>query len=194
MKTKVGSFVTLVVLLSLLVPALAGVALAQETTPEAVVQQYYTTLGQVAGTGDTAPLLDLFADDATIDIPGLSPQPVQGKEAMQSTFAGMFALLQGLTVTVGDVTVEGDQVTVSYTMAVSGMEGTIPATDTFVVQDGLIQSLTIQLAAEALSGMGLGAAAPAALPQTGGAGVNLFPGLLLLGGAALVAVSRRLPA
>ncbi|MEJ2212381.1 MAG: hypothetical protein P8129_25615, partial [Anaerolineae bacterium] len=70
MKTKVGSFVTLVVLLSLLVPALAGVALAQETTPEAVVQQYYTTLGQVAGTGDTAPLLALFADDATIDIPG----------------------------------------------------------------------------------------------------------------------------
>ncbi|MFN2224649.1 MAG: nuclear transport factor 2 family protein, partial [Anaerolineae bacterium] len=146
MNTKAGSIVTIVLLLSLLVPALAGVALAQETTPEAVVQEYYTTLGQAAGTGDTAPLLDLFADDATINIPGLSPQPVQGKEAMKNTFAGMFALLQGLTVTVGDVTVEGDQVTVTYTMAVAGMEGNIPATDTFVVQENKIQSLTIQLA------------------------------------------------
>jgi ketosteroid isomerase-like protein len=191
---KAGLIITIVLFLSLLAPALAGVALAQETTPEAVVQQYYTTLGQVASTGDTAPLLDLFADDATIDIPGLSPQPVQGKEAMQSTFTGMFALLQGLTVTVGDVTVEGDQVTVNYTMAMAGTENTIPATDTFVVQENKIQSLTIQLAPEALAGMGLGAAAPATLPQSGGAVVNLFPGLLLLGGAAFVALSRRLSA
>ena len=192
MNTKVASILTAVLLLSLLAPVAGSVALAQEATPESIVQQYYTALGEAASTGDTAALLDLFADDATVDIPGLSPQPVQGKEAMQSTFAGMLALLQGLTVTMGDLSVEGDQVTVNYTMAVAGMEGAVPATDTFVIGEGKIRSLTIQIAPEVLAGVG--AASPADLPQTGGAVASLFPGLLLLGGAALVALSRRLSA
>jgi len=167
--------------------------MAQEATPGELVEQYYAALGQAASTGDTAALLDLFADDATIDIVGLSPQPVQGKEAMQSAFAGMFALLQGLTITMGDVSVEGDQVTATYTMNVAGMEGSVQATDTFVVSEGKIQSLTIQIAPEVLAGVGA-AAAPAGLPATGGAVANLFPGLLLLGGMALVALSRRFAA
>jgi ketosteroid isomerase-like protein len=192
MNTKVASILTAVLLLSLLAPVAGSVALAQEATPESLVQQYYTALGEAASTGDTTALLDLFADDATVDIPGLSPLPVQGKEAMQSTFAGMLALLQGLTVTMGDLSVEGDQVTVNYTMAVAGMEGTVPATDTFVIGEGKIRSLTIQIAPEVLAGVG--AASPADLPQTGGAVVSLFPGLLLLGGAAFVALSRRLSA
>jgi ketosteroid isomerase-like protein len=192
MNTKVASILTAVLLLSLLAPVAGSVALAQEATPESLVQQYYTALGEAASTGDTTALLDLFADDATVDNPGLSPLPVQGKEAMQSTFAGMLALLQGLTVTMGDLSVEGDQVTVNYTMAVAGMEGTVPATDTFVIGEGKIRSLTIQIAPEVLAGVG--AASPADLPQTGGAVVSLFPGLLLLGGAAFVALSRRLSA
>ena len=59
----------------------------------------------------------------------------------------------------------------------------MPATDTFVIADGKIQSLTIELAATET---------PAVLPTTGGAGLNLLPGLLALGGGALAFMGRRL--
>jgi hypothetical protein len=145
-------------------------------------------LGEAATSGDATGLLDLFADDATISVVGLTPEPVAGKEAIQGTMGGMFALLQGLTITMGEVTVEGEQVTVTYTMAVEGM-GEIPATDTFTIADGKIQSLAIQLSPEAMAGL----VQPVlyALPETGGPIGSLLPGLLVLGGAAFVALGRR---
>jgi uncharacterized protein (TIGR02246 family) len=175
----------LVVTLAILL--VAPSVMAQES-PADVVQGYYAALAEAAGTGDVTAMLDLFADDATVTIVGLSPQPVQGKEAMQAAFAGMFSMLKGVEVTVGDVAVDGDTVTVTYTMAVEGM-GEIPATDTFVIQDGKIQSLSIEIAPEALAGAA--AAVPEQLPTTGGPVSGLLPGLLVLGGAAFVALSRR---
>lgn len=166
-------------------------ALAQGATPAEVVQGYYAALSQAAAGGDTAGLLDLFADDATVEVTGLTPQPVSGKEAIQSTLGGMFALLQGLTVTVGDVAVDGDRAVVNYTMATAGSPTAIAATDTFVIQEGKIQSLTIALAPEVLAGATASAATPTALPATGGPVSGLLPGLLALGGAALMALSRR---
>ena len=166
---------------------LAPGAWAQTLSPEEVVQAYYVALEEAAASGDFSALLDLFVDDATVMAP-LSPVPVTGKTAMQAMFAGMSAMMKGMSITVGDISVEGDQVTVSYTMAVEGMAGEIPATDTFVVQESKIQSLTIEIAPQALAGI----TQPSALPTTGGAGVNLLPGLLVLGGAALVALSWRL--
>ncbi len=180
----------LIVVLAVLL--IAPGAMAQGATPAEVVQGYYAALSQAAAGGDTAGLLDLFADDATVEVTGLTPQPVSGKEAIQTTLGGMFALLQGLTVTMGDVAVEGDQVVVNYTMATASSPTAIPATDTFVVQEGKIQSLTIALAPEALAGATAAAAAtPTALPATGGPVSGLLPSLLALSGAALMAFSRR---
>jgi len=163
--------------------------MAQEASPTEVVQSYYATLGEAATSGDMTAVLNLFADDATITIAGLSPEPVTGKEAIQATMGGMFTMLQGMTITVGDISTEGDQVTVTYTMAVEGV-GEIPATDTFVIRDGKIQSLTIQISPEILAGVT--GAQPTTLPQTGGSVGSLLQGLLLLGGAGLVALGRRL--
>lgn len=174
----------LVVALAILLVAPSVMA---QTSPTDVVQGYYAALGQAATSGDFTALLDLFADDATITIPVLSPEPVSGKDAIQSTMGGMLTMLQGLEVTVGDMAVEGDQVTVSYTLSVAAMEQPIPATDTFVIQDGMIQSLTIDIAAEALGPV----PTPYDLPETGGPVGSLLPGLLVLGGAALVGLGRR---
>lgn len=166
--------------------------LAQSASPSDVVQGYYAALQQAAAGGDTAALLDLFADDATITVPGLTPQPVAGKEAIQATLGGMFSILQGLTVTLGNVAVDGDKVTVSYTMTSAGSSTPVPATDTFVIQDGKIKSLTIEIAAEALAAVS--SPVPTALPVSGGAGSALLPGLMVMAGAGLLALRRRLSA
>ena len=179
---KITAAVLVVVLATLLV---APGAMAQ-TSPADVVQGYYGALGQAAASGDFAALLDLFADDATITVPVLSPAPVSGKAAIQSTIGGILNMLQGLSVTVGDMAVEGDQVTVNYTLSVAAQEQAIPATDTFVIQDGKIQALTIEISAQALA-----VPAPAALPQTGGPVGGLLPAFLLLGGATLAGLGRR---
>ncbi len=178
---------TVQILIAVLAILLVAPSAMAQTSPLDVVQGYYTALGQAAAGGDLTPLLDLLADDATVTIPALSPAPVSGKEAIRTTMGGVLALMQGLKVTVGDIKVEGDQVTVSYTLSVASAEKPIPATDTFVIRDGKIQSLTINIAAEALASM----PTPYTLPQTGGPVGSLLPGLLVLGGAALVALSRR---
>ena len=178
-------------ILSLLIAALvilpvAPGAMAQEPSPTDVVQSYYTALGQAAADGDLTALLDLFADDAAITVPALSPNPVSGKDAIQTTIGGILTMLQGLQITVGDIAVEGEQVTVQYTISTAEMETPIPATDTFVIQAGQIQSLTIDISTEAMA-----AVTPAELPQTGGAALPLLPGLLVAGGAAVLALRRR---
>ena len=124
----------------------------------------------------------------------LSPQPITGKTMMQTMFTGMATMLKDVTITVDEISAEGEQVTVHYRMAAPGIEGEIHATDTFVVKEGKIQSLTIQIAPEDLGKMA-NIAPSAPLPVTGAARDGLLPGLLVLGGAALIALgtlSRRL--
>lgn len=190
MRKNLGSMKLLVVLAILLV---SPSVMAQEASPAEVAQNYYAALGQAAVTGDTTPVLDLFADDATVMIVGLSTEPVQGKEAIQATFGGMLAMLQGLTITMGDMSVDGDTVTATYAMSTAGAEQ-VPVTDTFVVQDGKIQSMTMEIAPEGLAATAAAepaATEPVALPETGGAVGGLFPGLVVVAGAALVALGRR---
>lgn len=181
-KNTVGMLV--VVLAILLV---APCAMAQTATMD-VVQSYYAALGEAAAGGDTAALIDLFADDATADVKGITPGAVTGKEAIQGTLGNMFALLQGVTVTLDEVTAEGDTVTTTYTLALPGQDGAIPATDTFVIKDGKIQALTIAIDLTAMPGT----ATTYTLPATGGAVSSLLPGLLVLAGAAFVGLGRRL--
>jgi ketosteroid isomerase-like protein len=175
----------LVVVLAILLVAPSVMA---QTSPTDVVQSYYAALGEAAAGGDTTALLALFADDATVDVAGITPEAVEGKEAIQSTLGSMFALLQGVTITLGEVTAEGNTVTATYTLALPGQASPIPATDTFVIQEGQIQSLTIAIDLTAMSA----APTPSGLPTTGGPVSGLLPGLLVLGGAAFVGLSRRL--
>ena len=181
---RMAAIITGVVFLALvLVPGVW----AQAPTPEETVQAYYVALGEAVASGDVSELLDLFADDATLTIPAISETPVQGKETMQSLFAGMSMMIQGMTITVDEMATEGDQVTVTYRMTSETMGNEMSATDTFTVKDGKITSLTIQMSDEALTPVTL----PATLPTTGAVGVNFLPGVLLIVGASLIGLGRK---
>jgi ketosteroid isomerase-like protein len=180
-KNSVGILVVALVIL------LAAPSVMAQTSPTDVVRSYYAALGEAAAGGDTAALLALFADDATVDVTGITPGAVEDKEAIQSTLGNMFALLQGVTITLGEVAVEGDTVTTTYTLALPGQASPIPATDTFVIQDGKIQSLNMSIDPTAMAAT----PTPYSLPVTGGPVSGLLPGLLVLGGAALVVLGRR---
>ncbi|MFZ5916194.1 MAG: nuclear transport factor 2 family protein [Chloroflexota bacterium] len=179
MRKKIG-WVVGVLLLAL---ALAPAAAAQAPSPQEVVQSYYAALAEGLVAGDFSGVLALFAEDATLTIPMLSEQPIAGTAMMQAMFGGMSTMLQGASIEVGEMTTEGDQVTVSYEITTPASETAMPATDTFVITDGKIQALTITIAP---------AAAPAVLPTTGATTLNQLPALLVLGGGALVALGRRL--
>lgn len=167
----------------LLVPA----AWAQAPSPEEAVQAYYVALGQAAASEDLTALLDLFADDATVTMAALSPQPISGKAMMQTMFTGMAGMLKTATINVDEIAAEGEQVTVAYRMTLASVEGDIHATDTFVVREGKIQSLTIQIAPEDLGKLA-GIVPTGALPATGAAKGAWPPALLGLGGVALIAL------
>ena len=166
---------------------LVPVAWAQAPSPEEVAQAYYAALGEAATSGDLTALLDLFADDATVTMAALSPQPISGKAMMQTMFTGMAGMLKTATITVDEIAAEGDQVTVTYRMTVASVEGDIHATDTFVVREGKIQSLTIQIAAEDLGKLA-GIVPTGALPTTGAAKGAWPPAILALGGVILIAL------
>jgi ketosteroid isomerase-like protein len=157
--------------------------MAQASSPEEVVQGYYAALTESLSAGDFTTVLEFFAEDATLTVPALSEQPITGTAMMQTVFGGLSTTLQGATITLGEISVEGDRVTVTYEISSPASETPMPATDTFVIADGKIQSLTIELAATE---------APVVLPTTGGAGLDLLPGLLALGGGALALLGRRL--
>jgi len=167
---------------------IATAAWAQAPSPEEVVKAYYAALGEAAATGDFSAILDLFADDATVTMAALSPQPIAGKTMMQAMFAGMSKMLKGVTITVDEISAEGDRVTVRYRMTSPEVEGEIHATDTFVVEEGKIRSLTIEISPEDLSKL-----AGFTLPVTGAAsGGSLLPVLLIAAGAGLTALGWRL--
>jgi LPXTG-motif cell wall-anchored protein len=166
---------------------LAPMASAQSPSPQEVVQAYYAALGEASTSGGFTALLDLFADNATVTMAALSPQPISGKTMLQTMFTGMAAMLKGVAITADGIATEGGQVTVTYRMTVPVVGGDIHATDTFVVQDGKIQSLNIQIAPEDLGKLaGIAPAAP--LPTTGAEKGAWPPAILGLGGVVLIAL------
>lgn len=174
----------LIVALAILLVAPSAMA---QASPTDVVRSYYAALGEAAAGGDTAALLALFADDATVEVTGITPGVVEGKEAIRSTLGSMFSLLRGVTITLGEITAEGNTVTATYTLTLPGQASPIPARDTFVIQEGKIKSLTMAVDLTAMAA----ASTPSSLPKTGGPVGSLWPGVLVLGGAALVGLSRR---
>ena len=181
MKKAIAMVTGVIFLTLMLVPGVW----AQAPSPEETVQAYYAALGKAVETGDITDVLALFAEDATLTIPAISPQPVQGVEMMQSLFTGMSTMIQGMTITVEEMVTEGNQVTVTYKMASEAMGKETMATDTFTVKDGKITSLTIEFSDET--------PLPATLPTTGAvAGMTLLPGILLAAGASLIVLGRKI--
>ena len=125
-----------------------------------------------------------------MEVPALAPQPVTGKAVIEAAmWPGIFGAVGEAVVTVVQQSVEGNTATVYY-MYTGGASGDFPIEEIFVFNDeGLIQSHMVNVGVEAPAAAA--AETPEQLPATGGAGLNLLPGLLVLGGAALVALSRR---
>jgi LPXTG-motif cell wall-anchored protein len=170
--------VGVLLLIALLVPA-AG---AQTTSAEDVVKQYYTALADLsAGKGDISALADLFADDASVTIPLVSSTPVVGKQAMLQAFTGVFSLLKGTSLQTRQITTDGDKITVQYIITSADNKET-EATDTFIIQEGKIKSLTINIAT---------GSAPAQLPTTGASSNGLLLAGLAVLGLSMVVIGRK---
>jgi hypothetical protein len=172
----------LLLLIGVLVPSVA----AQEQTVEELLDVYYAAL-QAAADGDPANWLALFAEDATMSVPALAPVPVTGKDVIQAAmWPGIYSEIGGTTVTVHLTEVDGNTATVYIDY--SGL----PVQDIFEFnEDGLIQSLTVNVGVSPPEASA--SAEPTQLPETGGAVAGWWPGLLVLAGAAIAGLGRRLP-
>ena len=183
--------ITIIILITLL---LAPAVLAQAPSTEDLVAAYVAATNEALASGDSAEWLTLYADDAVMSVPALAPQPVTGGEMIGAAmFPGIMGAVGGATVTIVQATYGDDSATV-YNMYLGGASGDFPIEELFEYDaDGLITShiVNVGVTAPEAEVAETTEAAPAALPETGGAGLNLLPGLLVLGGAALVGLGRR---
>ena len=170
---------------------LAPAVMAQDQTVEEILADYLVVLNEAMASGDSSAWIEFYAEDATMSVPALAPQPVTGKDMIEAAmFPGIFGAAGGAVVTVVQQEIDGNTATVYY-MYMGGAQGDFPIQEIFEFNDeGKIQSHTVNVgttapAAEAAE------EAPTQLPETGGVGLNLLPGLLVLGGAALVGLGRR---
>jgi ketosteroid isomerase-like protein len=80
-----------------------------------------------------------YAEDAVVVMPG---SVVQGREAIKAAFVQFGSLFGGVLPTPSSVTVGGDVVLATFSLAMPGVS--IPdGADTFVIRDGLIQAQTV---------------------------------------------------
>lgn len=177
--------VVLLVMLAL-VPSVG----AQTTSIEDTLKEFYKALNAALASGDTTEVLSFYADDATMEVGALAPKPVTGKDLIGAAmFPGMLAAVGGAKITTVSMTVEGNTATV-YNMYVGGKQGDFPIQEIIVFNAaGKIQNYTVNVGVPPPA-----AAAPAALPKTGGSGISLLPALLVAGAGAMIAVGRRLRA
>jgi ketosteroid isomerase-like protein len=171
----------------LVVLALAPGAGAQTASIEEMLKVFYKALNAALASGDTTEVLKWYADDATMEVGALAPKPVTGKDLIGAAmFPGMLAAVGGAKITTVSMTVTGNTATV-YNMYVGGKQGDFPIQEIIVFNDkGKIQKYTVNV------GVAPPAAAPAALPKTGGAGGSLLPALLAAGAGTMIALGRRL--
>ena len=171
----------------LVVGLMLAPAAAAQGSVEETLDEYYVAIGEALVTGDSAAWIEFFAEDAEVGVPALAPMPVTGKDMIEAAmWPGIYSNMAESTIEITLLEIEGNTATV-YAMWVGGASGDMPIQEVFEFNDdGLIQVYTVNVGVPAP-----GAEEPAALPETGGAGLNLLPGLLVLGGAALAALGRR---
>jgi ketosteroid isomerase-like protein len=171
-------------------------AAAETASIEDLLTEYYEVLNAALASGDTSELIEWFAEDATMSVPALAPQPVTGKDLIEAAMLpGMLGAVGGATIETLLVEIDGNTATV-YNMYTGGAQGDFPIQEIIEFNaEGKIQTYTVNVgvtppaaAAETT------AAEPTTLPQSGGAAGSLLPALLVVGGGALAALGRRLKA
>jgi hypothetical protein len=194
--------ISVLIIVTLMALVLAQTAGAQASIEE-TLDEYYVVLGEALVSGDAGPWLEFLAEDCEMSVPALAPMPVTGKDVIEAAmWPGMLSQVSGATIDVLLVNVEGNTATV-YTMWTGGPGGDFPIEEIFEFNDeGLIQKYTVNVGVTAPEAAG-GAAAeeeeeeeeaaqPTELPASGGVPVDVLPGVLVLGGAALTLLGRKL--
>ena len=169
---------------------LAPAAMAQDQNIEEILADYLVVLNEGLQSGDSSAWIEFYAEDAVMEVPALAPQPVTGKAVIEAAmWPGIVSNVGEAEVTVLQQSIDGNTAHVYY-MYAGSVSGDFPIEEIYVFNDeGLIQSHTVNVGTEPPTAAA--AETPEQLPATGGAGLSLLPGLLVLGGAALVALSRR---
>ncbi len=182
-----------------LVLTLVPAAMAQDQTVDELLDAYYLVLGEALTTGESADWLEFFAEDASVAVPALAPQPVVGLEMIDAAmWPGIFGNVGGSTIENPLREVDGNTATV-YAMWMGGTGGDMPIQESFEFNDeGKITSYTVNVGATppeeeaAEEAPATTTEESATLPASGGAGLIMLPGLLILGGATLVGLGKRL--
>jgi ketosteroid isomerase-like protein len=172
MKTRLMAVTVLVLML-----ALPGTLLAQESDPEAVARAVYEAMNA----GDVETALSYFADDAVLSLGAFGS--FSGKEELRGSFEREVSLHASWELS--DFQVEGDTVTFKSRYTSDDMRAlgvTLEGTEVITVQDGKIVTDTWTVTDESMAAL---QAAMAALPQTGGEAVPLHVVVMALGGLAV---------
>jgi hypothetical protein len=157
--------------------ALPGALLAQESDPEALARAVYEAMNA----GDVEVALALFADDAVLDLGAFGK--FSGKEELRAAFENEVAL--NASWEASDFRVEGNTVTFKsrYTSDMMQALGvTLEAIEVITIEDGKIISDIWTATEESLAAF---QAAMAALPETGGEVLPLHVVVMGLGGLAV---------
>jgi ketosteroid isomerase-like protein len=173
MRIRLMAIMVLVLML-----ALPGTLLAQESGAEALARSVFEALDA----GDVEAALALYAADAVLDLGGFGKY--SGKDELRAAFENEVSLNAHWEVS--DFQVEGNTATFKsqYTSdAMRALGVTLEATEVIVVQDGKITTDTWTVTEESMAAL---QAAMTTLPVTGG-GIVPFPVVVTaLGGLAVV--------
>lgn len=172
MRTRLMAITVLVLVL-----ALPGTLLAQESDPEAVARSAYEALNA----GDVETALSFYADDAVLSLGAFGS--FSGKEELRGSFEHEVSLHASWELS--DFQVEGDTVTFKSRYTSDDMRAlgvTLEGTEVITIQDGKIVTDTWTVTDESMAAL---QAAMAALPQTGGEVVPLHVVVMALGGLAV---------
>jgi hypothetical protein len=158
--------------------ALPGTLLAQQSDPEAVVRSSFEALN----TGDVEAAVAPYADDAVLDYGAFGSY--EGKEAIRAQFEHEVSL--NASFELSDFQVEGNTVRFKsrYTsVEMDALGVTLEGNAVATIEGGKIRTISFATTEESMAAV---QAAMAALPQTGGEVVPLHVVVLALGGLAVV--------
>jgi ketosteroid isomerase-like protein len=172
MRTRLVATMVLVLML-----ALPGTLLAQESDPEALARSAYEALNA----GDVESALALYADDAALSLGAFGS--FSGKEELRGSFENEVA--KHATWELSDFQVEGDTVTFTSRYTNDDLQAigiTLEGTEVITIRDGKIATDTFTVTEESMAAL---QAAMATLPETGGGVVPFHAVVTALGGLAV---------
>ncbi len=136
-----------IVLITVLVlVALTLVGCGQKQTPEEILNEFYPVMEDALASGDGTAWVEYFADDATMEVPALAPQPVAGKDMIEAAmWPGVYGAAGESSIEIVQLEVDGNSATV-YLMYTGGLTGDFPMQDLIEFNDeGKIQSYVVNV-------------------------------------------------